>query len=530
MKNKLMSLVFLSLLLIGCNGNQQSRRSDAIDIGDKYGYLSHDFTLLTDLNEVKEIHSDEQKAYLSYQGEYYSIDPSLYPDGSKHLSDPLPVNISWNFVNNNKKKIQNYAIYWGKQEDLSDGYLIKGTLNNNIDIYNSYLGDNYFRIIAEYSDGSIDCSSIYKYQVNEKGPRNIKIDGMTNCRDMGGRVLLNGDRIKQGLIYRTSGTYNWGNGNAAIKDKVSALGKETLLGQLKIKSEINIDSNGANRIDVANYEHYPMAVTSGKHHLYRNIEPLKKVFHSLSIKENYPLFYHCRIGTDRTGLCAIMLYGLLGLNENEIYQDYLFSNFGNIQSKRYIGQEAGDDDISIYINDIKNMPGITFQNKVYNFLLSVGVPANELNNIINILTIGSKQNDNDNNQIIINADEFISEVANKSTSTTLSDPTIFYTLGNDQSVKANFTINQEKEVAVIAYLGSQIDDDSKINESIKVTIDEQELIISDISFKEAGFGKGANRTYYAPVILTNTSINAGNHQITVKGKNNNLNIAVISII
>ena len=52
-----------------------------------------------------------------------------------------------------------------------------------------------------------------------------------------------------------------------------------------------------------------------------------------------------------------MLGALLGVSENEIYQDYLFSNFGNIQDKRYIGEKAGRDNILKYMDDLKTYPG-----------------------------------------------------------------------------------------------------------------------------------------------------------------------------
>ena len=42
----------------------------------------------------------------------------------------------------------------------------------------------------------------------------------------------------------------------------------------------------------------------------RNAERLRKVFSVLGDVNNYPLFYHCRIGTDRTGICGVAINGL----------------------------------------------------------------------------------------------------------------------------------------------------------------------------------------------------------------------------
>ena len=73
------------------------------------------------------------------------------------------------------------------------------------DMVNPYLGRNYFRITANHTDGSKVESDIKTFDVDDTCPRNLAIGGMTNCRDMGGRVTEDGGKIKQGLIYRTSG-------------------------------------------------------------------------------------------------------------------------------------------------------------------------------------------------------------------------------------------------------------------------------------------------------------------------------------
>ena len=57
------------------------------------------FAITTNLEETKEIHTAQQKEYLSYDGEYVSIPEANYPDGTKHLSDPNPVNLAWDFIN-----------------------------------------------------------------------------------------------------------------------------------------------------------------------------------------------------------------------------------------------------------------------------------------------------------------------------------------------------------------------------------------------------------------------------------------------
>ena len=490
------------------------------------------FSITTNLNEVKEIHTDRQKAYLEYDGNYATIPEANYPDGQQHLSDPLAINLAWNFTIPSGKTLSRYDVVVGKEADLSDGYTIKGTTAQSIDVYNSYLGDNYFKVVANYSDSTKDSSPIQKYTVDDVYPRNIRIEGMTNCRDMGGgRELEDGGYIKQGLIYRTSSTSQWAYGRGAVADTITDAGKEELLNRLGCKTEINVNNSGSNTVDVSNYVQAYMYYDGGKHHLYRNAEPIKEVFHALSDINNYPVFYHCRIGTDRTGLCAILISGLLGVSENEIYQDYLFSNFGNIQEKRYIGDKAGRDNILNYIQDLKAMPGEKFHNKVYNYLLSIGVPAQELDSVINILTEGTKAAGNDHYQTVITANEFESDDLQAKTSTTHAHPSKYYTLQANKSITCSFRSPYRGEAKLYAYLGSTDNSSSKkISDSLEVEYDQDEMEVEETTFADAGFGQGDGRTYYAAILLGTVSVAAGYQEMIITGKANDLNIGAVSII
>ena len=518
-----------AFLLVGCKDNvkgggmaRKAREADAAD----------SFTVTTNLEETKEIHTTRQAEYLSYTGDYSQIPEESYPNGLQHLSDPEAVNLAWNFTPASGKTVSTYDVKIGKEADLSDGYVVKGTSAASLDIYNSYLGDNYCQIIANYSDGTKDQSAIQKYKVNEQYPRNLKIDGMTNCRDMGGgRTLENGGKIKQGMIFRTSATNSWGNGNAVVPDNITNDGKAELLTHLGVKTEIDVNNSGSNRVGVQNYVEAYMYYDGGKHHLYRNGEPIKAVFNALSNPDNYPVFYHCRIGTDRTGLCAILISGLLGVSENEIYQDYLFSNFGNIQEKRYIGEKAGRDNILNYINDLKAFPGEKFHNKVYNYLLSIGVPAAQLNSVINILTEGDQVEGNDNSQEMILADAFVAEGIEMKTSTSRAHPTNYYTLEKDASITATFNPGYKGQAKLVAYLGSTDSSASKkIAESIEVEFDGDFLEQDEVTFADAGFGQGAGRTYYAAIVLGTVDVFPREMDVTIEGNANNLNIGAVTLI
>ena len=267
---------------------------------------------------------------------------------------------------------------------------------------------------------------------------------------------------------------------------------------------------------------------SANHHLSRNTESLKNYFNYLADESNYPVFYHCRIGTDRTGLCTIMTLGLLGVSENTIYQDYLFSNFGKIQEKRYIGERAGQDNIQNYMAEINRLSGKTFKNKVYNFLLTIGVTKANLDKVISILTEGQAPKDNDAGQIVATAEKLT--LGGGATLTTKTNPANneranpinYVTMAKDATASYAFNVTNAGNSQIVAYLGNnQNSTDKKMNDALEITLDGNPVSVTTASYKDSCMGNVNNRTNYYPVILATSELTAGNHTIEFKGKTSN---------
>ena len=111
-----------------------------------------------------------------------------------------------------------------------------------------------------------------------------------------------------------------------------------------------------------------------------NINALRKVFEILGNSTSYPTFFHCSLGTDRTGYIAWLINGCLGLDEENLYRDYLFSNFGNIGSKRTM-----DDIKDKYVKAIKNTNGGTLKEKTVNYLLNKGVKQSQIDTLYSMM-------------------------------------------------------------------------------------------------------------------------------------------------
>ncbi len=207
-------------------------------------------------------------------------------------------------------------------------------------------------------------------------PRFISLEGVTNARYIGGFPGLNGKTVKQGMLYRTGKL-----------DHIREQDVPVALNELGLRSEIDLrypyDTNDAAEsfIDPSvRYFSCPMVHNSGDFFT-EDIEGILSYFEIISDESNYPLAVHCAIGTDRTGMVCFLTEALLGMNEETVCRDYLLSNFGFIGGSRTMMTLASNP-YYVYINE---QEGATFQQKTYNLLLSIGVPAEQLDSVIDIM-------------------------------------------------------------------------------------------------------------------------------------------------
>ena len=495
--------------------------------------------IINDLTEPAEIHTSAQKSYLEYTGDY-SLMISGVPDAQSNSSGSNPVTITFDYTAPNGKTVSKYSIVSGKESDLSDGYQVDGNTNKSISFLNPYLGRNYYKLIANFTDNTTEESSIHYFDVDSTCPRNLTIDGITNCRDMGGRLLEDGGTFKQGLIYRTSGNSFKPDGSSTTYT-ISNSGKLEMINHLKVKTEINLaETKYALSLSGTTVKDMYMTPSNGINHFSRNAELVKDFFEILADSNNYPIFYHCKIGTDRTGLCAILLNGLLGVSLNDIYQDYMFSNFGHIGEQRVIANPSQErHDIRTYIGDINKVSGTTFKNKVYNCLLSIGLSKKTLKAVIYNLTDGALAQ-NDTNQVVADATSLNSNgvsITHQTSSTIV--PEYYYTLNSaSKSVSYTFDAEEDYKGQIVAYLGSNSSSNSSkaINQVISCKLDSSNVDIANTTTcSNAGLYYGSSSSsgtiiHYYFVILGEVNISKGQHTISIVGTSNAMNVACLSIL
>ena len=542
------SLLILALTMTGCNttpgGNSNSSADKSSDgsiiqpskdpseiTGGVFGFNDEE------LNTAQEIHTANQLKYLNLEKDYYDMTKSDLDAcdalGNKNVSTPEKTKLNWTFEAPNGYEVKNYTLVFSQSMDLSDPYVVQGTKDTSISFYNSFLGTNYFKIVANFTTGDKQSSDVMAFKVTERAPRNLYVGNMPNCRDMGGRTTYAGGKIKQGLIYRTSGS------KFDNRTDSDAEAKDILLNQLRVKTEINVANSTSNNVGLSgtNVENAYMAYGAVPYsNLARNSVRIRQVMDILADEDNYPVFYHCRIGTDRTGITGIMINGLLGVPFNEALQDYGFSNFAPIDNQRYPNKpnDTNGDDIVKYIDELLALPGANFQEQVYLALRMIGVPAAKLDKIIDIMTYGTKATIPATAKI--GEGDGLTSDGSKSTSSDFKAPATYYGIGSGKKVSftTTTTAGQKDVIVYMGYTGSVSNNNNqdKLADSIILKIDGQEKTISSTkNLWTAGFGatQQDSRIGYMFNILGNYEFTAGEHTVEIVSKKSTFNVGSVTV-
>ena len=81
---------------------------------------------------------------------------------------------------------------------------------------------------------------------------------------------------------------------------------------------------------------------------------------------------HCTYGRDRTGTICCLLEALLGVSEEDLWREYQLSAL----DEKYL-----DSSFDRFMVALDNLEGDTLQQKTENYLLSIGVTAEEIASI-----------------------------------------------------------------------------------------------------------------------------------------------------
>ena len=195
------------------------------------------------------------------------------------------------------------------------------------------------RYVATLKGRTVD--ETIEFETEGLAPRCISLSGRSNTRDMGGRVMMNGRRVRQGLMYRT------GQFEEAGVMRISEETRKYIVETLGIRMDIDLRQDSAVASIMANGGVSPLGPTVrwihewDNYHDYSSVhttgaDATKRIFRYMMDPANYPMVFHCAGGADRTGTLATLVHGVLGASDDEIWMDYYITSWGgSINQKRY---------------------------------------------------------------------------------------------------------------------------------------------------------------------------------------------------
>ena len=79
------------------------------------------------------------------------------------------------------------------------------TVENSVDVFNLEIARDYEWTVSPTVLGEPGTPATSTFRTEDRAPRLLRVPGVPNVRDFGGRAGLGGRRVRQGLVYRSSG-------------------------------------------------------------------------------------------------------------------------------------------------------------------------------------------------------------------------------------------------------------------------------------------------------------------------------------
>ena len=371
--------------------------------------------------------SDRQKAFMRMTREDRSVffddsQPQKEKEIKRYRSDPQPVHLSWGGKGPFGVTVtkRGAALPWFSETVPS----------NCVDVWNLEIACTYdwsVRSGGECARGTFVTEDI--------APRLVRVPGVPNIRDMGGRVI-NGRRVRQGLVYRSSGLNNNAKGIFYTYDEIVQLeaeGKLAGMGYLgakyskTLKAGKELDRNylrlkkprpsepGTVRlteewreymrsklgiktdIDLrGSHERFGMTCSplgpgvkfvtmDDEYHGYdavhkQGAEDTRRVLRVFLDRANYPIDFHCIGGADRTGTVATILHSILGLGDDEIWKDYQITAWqGGVNDAKHLGW------FTKFVRSFDKFEGATLAERIQKYVLSIGFTEKDIETIRKVM-------------------------------------------------------------------------------------------------------------------------------------------------
>ena len=330
---------------------------------------------------VINLNTDTVKEYLSIDGELEQTEFIRdFCENRHELQDYQNTLFKWSDSGENRK----YTVYFADNCSFDNPYIItadKNILKNEVGIF--VPDKTYYWFVRGNDTG--DCSSIDSFTVEDTPVRFITSGKVINMRDEGGYITLDGGRVKYGLVYR----------GGSLDEDFSYIDDtaRNVFHYLNMKSEIELRGESEHR--ATGWDENNLNVYWIKAAAYESIFDIesdvrmqyKAAFEGLADENNYPFYFHCSGGADRSGAFGYLLNGLLGVPYKDLRKDYELTSFSvtNLRPADRFNDESFDEMNRLMIERFGKKSG-NLQEAIRNFLVEfIGVSSDNLESIRRIM-------------------------------------------------------------------------------------------------------------------------------------------------
>lgn len=222
-----------------------------------------------------------------------------------------------------KKSVAPYTVSFADNAEFTNAFECQTTATVIADVGYFIPGLTYYWKVTD-KNGIV--SQTDTFTVKNQPVRWITAGTMKNVRDCGGWTTESGKVIPYGLLFRGDGPEN---ADEATKKVFNHLGIKGEI-DLRIGSDVKQNFLDASYPFLNGGINYFYQIVPGEYDYSTAVtDAIGDIFEFLADTDNYPVYFHCSWGKDRTGTLAFIVGGLLGVKFEDLMCDYELSSYGS---------------------------------------------------------------------------------------------------------------------------------------------------------------------------------------------------------
>ena len=178
--------------------------------------------------------------------------------------------------------------------------------------------------------GPAPATAVRSFVAENTPPRWIAVEGRTkNIRDLGGWRTSDGRRVRYGMAFRGEAMNdNSVNGDEVGRNRLTVEDVKYLTQTLGIKTDLDLrtlrESAGLDGSPMGPSVRLVRSSAPAYKELFspEGMKAMAANFRIFCDRANYPVFFHCIGGADRTGSLAYVLNGVLGVGKEDLERDW----------------------------------------------------------------------------------------------------------------------------------------------------------------------------------------------------------------